>query len=152
MEVEKAIDPVNEDKGGVPTLHRTPDTIGDLINEAKEEAEAHTNGTRDTANRGDSVEKKSEETASPENDTASDDKPSERVREGQRWNDRPRKYENKNDRKPYKYDNKHDQAQYKKNIKSDLTSQHESSDPVAIRKQVGPPDISNIYSMLMTEG
>lgn len=45
---------------------------------------------------------------------------SKRVQEGQRWNDRNREKED-----------------YSKNIKSDLTSQEESNDPVAIRKQVG---------------
>lgn len=45
--------------------------------------------------------------------------PSKRVQEGQRWNDRNR-----------------ERKDYKKNIKSDFTSQKESSDPVAIRKQV----------------
>ncbi|MCJ1468597.1 hypothetical protein MMC07_007226 [Pseudocyphellaria aurata] len=44
---------------------------------------------------------------------------SKRVQEGQKWNDRNREW-----------------IDYKKNIKSDLTSQEESSDPVAIRKQV----------------
>ncbi|KAL8682442.1 MAG: hypothetical protein Q9186_001485 [Xanthomendoza sp. 1 TL-2023] len=46
--------------------------------------------------------------------------PSQRVQEGQRWNNR--------DSKP--------RVDHKKNYKSDLTSQAESSDPVEIRKQV----------------
>ena len=53
-------------------------------------------------------------------------RPSEKVREGQKWNDRPRKQcGDHNDRFPKKHNNK-----------SDLISQKESSDPVAIRKQV----------------
>ncbi|KAL6719876.1 hypothetical protein ACLMJK_001797 [Lecanora helva] len=56
-----------------------------------------------------------------------DGRPSKRVREGQRWNDR-------NDRPP-RY-NKYDRSDKKRNIKSDFTSQKESSDPIAIRKQV----------------
>lgn len=152
MEVEKAIDHLSEDKGAVTTVNQTQDVIGDLINEAKEEAEAYIDGTKDTAIGGDSVGKELKKSDRPEIDTTSHDKSSERVREGQRWNDRPRKFDNKNDRKPYKYGNKHDRAQYKKNIKSDLTSQQESSDPVAIRKQVGSPDMSSIYTKLITKG
>ena len=44
---------------------------------------------------------------------------SEKVLEGQKWNNRNRA-----------------KRDFKKNVKSDLTSQEESSDPVAIRKQV----------------
>lgn len=44
---------------------------------------------------------------------------SEKVVEGQKWNNRNR-----------------GKRDFKKNVKSDLTSQEESSDPVAIRKQV----------------
>lgn len=44
---------------------------------------------------------------------------SDKVSEGQKWNNRNR-----------------EQRDYKKNVKSDLTSQEESSDPAAIRKQV----------------
>lgn len=51
--------------------------------------------------------------------------PSERVKEGQQWNNRDRSTKPKIDRE-----------NYRKNIISDLTSQPESSDPVAIRKQV----------------
>ena len=47
-------------------------------------------------------------------DSTSTKDTSDRVRDGQRWNKRD----------------------FKKNVKSDLTSQEESSDPVAIRKQV----------------
>lgn len=46
--------------------------------------------------------------------------PSKRVQEGQRWNNR----------------NRDGPDSKKNNIKSDVTSQEESSDPVAIRKQV----------------
>lgn len=54
---------------------------------------------------------------------------SERVQEGQKWNNRDRsRKEDGQTQKPYE--------DYKKNIKSDMTSQEESSDPVKIRKQV----------------
>ena len=58
--------------------------------------------------------------APTKNGVSSSSKPSKRVQEGQKWNDRDR-----------------EKQDYSKNIKSDLTSQEESSDPVAIRKQVG---------------
>lgn len=150
MEVEKTIDHLNKDKGGVTTVDQTQDVVGDMISEAKQEVEAHANGTKDTTNGGDSVQKESKKSNGPENKAASDDKFSQCVREGQTWNDRPRKFDNQNDRKPYKYGNKHGRAQYKKNIKSDLTSQQESSDPVAIRKQVRCTDMSSIHTNLMT--
>ena len=66
---------------------------------------------------------------SPEasNDTK-DGKPTNgRRNSGHQTRGRDRKYGNKSDR-PFK--------NYRENVKSDLTSQEESSDPVAIRKQV----------------
>ncbi|KAL9576847.1 MAG: hypothetical protein Q9212_006770 [Teloschistes hypoglaucus] len=53
--------------------------------------------------------------------------PSKRVQEAQRYNKRSRDHHN-HDSKP--------RVDYSENYKSDLTSQEESSDPVAIRKQV----------------
>lgn len=47
---------------------------------------------------------------------------SDKVQEGQKWDNRNR-----------------GNRDFKKNVKSDLTSQEESSDPVAIRKQVRRP-------------
>ncbi|KAL8942788.1 MAG: hypothetical protein Q9216_001473 [Gyalolechia sp. 2 TL-2023] len=73
------------------------------------------------------VETNGHETAKEkdENVDAEKKEPSERVKEGQKWNNRDR---NARPRKDFK--------DYKKNYISDLTSQKESSDPVAIRKQV----------------
>lgn len=125
MEVKEATNISSDEKAGVPYTDDTQAAIVDPIKES--ETDGHTNGTSVT------IEEKSPETRamenprSPEKDTNADDRPTKRVREGQKWNDRSR----------YKYDNKHDRTQYKKNIKSDLTSQKESSDPDAIRKQVG---------------
>ncbi|KAL8714976.1 MAG: hypothetical protein Q9225_006461 [Loekoesia sp. 1 TL-2023] len=65
--------------------------------------------------------------------------PSERVKEGQRWNNRDR-----NGGRPRK-----DFQDYTKNYKSDLTSQKESSDPVAIRKQVNRSILSIDRLMLI---
>ena len=69
--------------------------------------------------------------ANQANISSNSELPSKRVQEGQKWNNRDR-----------------DRPDHKKNIKSDLTSQEESSDPVAIRKQVRN---SNHYrSLLLT--
>lgn len=63
--------------------------------------------------------------------------PSKRVQEAQRYNNRNRDHTNRDSKNR---DNKHRDNKppknYKENYKSDLTSQEESSDPVAIRKQV----------------
>lgn len=56
-------------------------------------------------------------------DSTSTQSTSDRVRDGQNWNKRD----------------------FRKNVKSDLTSQEESSDPVAIRKQVIFPVILSFY-------
>ncbi|KAL8937169.1 MAG: hypothetical protein Q9211_003817 [Gyalolechia sp. 1 TL-2023] len=71
------------------------------------------------------VETNGHETAEKDEDVDAEKKePSERVKEGQKWNNRDR---NGKARKDFE--------DYKKNYISDLTSQKESSDPVAIRKQ-----------------
>lgn len=154
MEIENEDHTIDEKRARSQTPNQAKDEIGDLITEAKEEAETRTNGTRASSNDDESVGKgeNKEHLKGTEDDTPKHDRPSERVREGQKWNDRPRKYENYSDRKPHKYDSKHDRAQYKKNIKSDLTSQKASSDPVAIRKQVELLIILQFYRKLMTEG
>ncbi|KAL8724665.1 MAG: hypothetical protein Q9181_006725 [Wetmoreana brouardii] len=71
------------------------------------------------------VESKGHEVAEEEGKPTVEHKkePSDRVREGQRWNNRDRDRHSK----PRK--------DFRENYKSDLTSQKESSDPVAIRKQ-----------------
>lgn len=59
---------------------------------------------------------------------------SKRVREGQKWNDRNR-----------------EKIDYTKNIKSDFTSQVESSDPIAIRKQVScSPTVSLLVELTVS--
>lgn len=81
------------------------------------------------------VETNGHEISDPKSENVSTEKkePSERVKEGQRWNNRDRN--GKSGRpgfKGYKKD-------FRDNYKSDLTAQEESSDPIAIRKQVGHP-------------
>ncbi|KAF6239410.1 hypothetical protein HO173_002672 [Letharia columbiana] len=127
MEVEEVTKPGSEDQVEVPSLGQSQDTIERLIEESK--SESQTNGT-EAASAGKSakspVEQEEKTRKEPEKESPSQDGPSKRVREGQKWNDRPRKqYGNPNDR-PHK----------RHNNKSDLVSQQESSDPVAIRKQV----------------
>ena len=84
--------------------------------EPSKEVAVETNGHETSENKNADVDAKRE--------------PSERVKEGQNWNNRDRNRDHNS--KPKK-----NFQDYKKNYKSDLTSQQESSDPVAIRKQVG---------------
>ena len=70
--------------------------------------------------------KTGEKRESTEKEPSNDDGISKRVREGRKWNERSRNHFIK---KPHGPD-------YRKNVKSDFTSQEESSDPFAIRKQV----------------
>ena len=128
METEEVTKPSNEDQSEVPSLDQSKNAIENLIEESK--AENQTNGTETTSNgkspknpvEQEDTKRKEFEKESPRRD----DGPSKRVREAQKWHDRPRKhYGNQNDR-PYK----------RHNNKADLVSQEESSDPVAIRKQV----------------
>lgn len=81
-----------------------------LVNEVNEPAKDETKNTKSA----DQTNVPTENESSNQTGTTS-----KRVREGQKWNDRNR-----------------ERIDYTKNIKSDLTSQEESSDPVAIRKQV----------------
>ena len=127
MEMEEATRPANQDQSGVPSLEQSQDAIEKLIEEAK--SESQTNGT-EVASNGMSpkspLEQEDKMHKEPEKESPKQDGPSKRVREGQKWNDRPRKqFGNHNDR-PHK----------RHNNKSDLVSQPESRDPVAIRKQV----------------
>ena len=122
MEVEKTAAQANGDAEEKPAVDRNKDAVGDLISESKTKSLAD-----DTIDGADAkILPKENADDNPKGDdkgSLGDEKPSKRVREGQKWNDRSRRY-NKNDRP------------IKRNNKSDLTSQEESSDPVAIRKQV----------------
>ncbi len=65
---------------------------------------------------------------------------SKRVQEAREHNNKRGDHHDHHDRRGrgggFKYNNVSSDRAYKNNIKSDLTSQEESSDPVAIRKQV----------------
>ena len=122
MEVEKAAIHANGAAAEKPAVDRTAEAVGDLISEHERKSPA--NNTTDGADANVSPEEKTEDRPKRgDKESLENDSPSKRVREGQKWNDRSRRY-NKNDRP------------VKRNNKSDLTSQQESSDPVAIRKQV----------------
>lgn len=139
MEVEEATRPANQDQAEVPSLDQSKNAIEKLIDDAK--SESQTNGT-EAALKGTSPKSPKEQEEKMHKETEKEsprhDEPSKRVREGQKWNDRPRKqYGNQNDR-PYK----------KHNNKSDLVSQPESRDPDAIRRQVC--NVSMLYNLSKT--
>ena len=147
MEVDEASKQLNGDKAVESATNHTKDSIGDLINEYKGESNL---GSTDNLADGEAKSKQAEEkkdvvekdssknyvkaeselaevkNKGVEKDASNDDRSSKRVRQGQRWNDRGNRFNSKPDQKTYQ-----------KNNKSDLTSQAESNDPIAIRKQVG---------------
>ena len=134
MEVEKAVELANEDKAAVPSLEDARDVIGKLIEESrpKEDTDSPIESTGDKVADG----KRTENDKEGESEQISKEEPSERVKEAQCYNNRDRGSRGRgrgrgNDR-PYQ-----DRYNRKNNIKSELTSQQESSDPAAIRKQVG---------------
>ena len=142
MATEEATKPSKEDQSEVPSLDQSKNTIENLMEESK--AENQTNGTETASNAKrpkspvEQEDKKRKE--SGKESPSRDDGPSKRVREGQKWNDRPRKhYGNQNDR-PYK----------RHNNKANLVFQEESSDPVAIRKQVCTSQCYTAFQRLMT--
>ena len=127
MEVEEAIRSPNGDQAGVSSIGQSQDAIDTLIEESRPDSQ--TNGT-DAASNGKSPkspgEQEDKKGKEPEKESPRVDGKSKRVREGQKWNDRPHK----------KYGNQYERPYKRHNNKSDLVSQQESSDPVAIRKQV----------------
>ena len=133
MEVEKTVHHINGEGKGAEPVDRSADAIEDLIDEHK--AENTPGGKNDTLKAKTLSDETEEKDKSPEKETSAEEKPSKRVQEGQKWNNRHPRYNNKIDR-----------AKYKNNIKSDLTSQIESSDPVAIRKQVDQSMLSTSCS------
>ena len=126
MEAEEAAKPVSGTTEETPSLSETSKTVEELLEEARPVEQ--TNGTKPPE--GDKNPENGDDNRKISNDEQpQQNQPSKRVQEGQRYNNRPR-----GDRKhKTPYPRKFDQ----RNIKSDLTSLQESSDPVAIRKQVG---------------
>ena len=130
MELEEAIKPANGDQAEAPSHEESRDNVEGSTKESQPEQQ--TNSTEAASNEkspkiSNSQEEQEGEThQQPEKETPAQGGPSKRVREGQKWNDRPRK----------QYGNQDDRPSKRHNNKSDLVSQQESSDPVAIRKQV----------------
>lgn len=127
MEGKEVTKSANGDQAEVPSIGQSTDTKEGLTEESK--SEIQTNNT-EAASNGKSPKSPAEQEDGKrkenEKKSPTHGRPSEKVREGQRWNDRPRKqYGDHNDRFPKRHNNR-----------SNLTSQKESSDPVAIRKQV----------------
>lgn len=127
MEAEEVTNHANGDQAGVPSLDESQNAIERLIEESKPESQMNGNEAASTGKSSTSPVDGEEKTRQEsEKEGPKQDEPTKRVREGQKWNDRPRKqYGNQNDR-PHK----------RHNNKSDLVSRQESSDPDAIRKQV----------------
>lgn len=130
---------INPDQAENPNFDHAIDSQGELLDENKEESQV--NGKADTANAISPDEDSRVKSQSPEKSTSTSDRPSKRVQEGQRYNNRDRKYNSIYDRTTYRSKNK-----------SDLTSQKESSNPGAIRKQVGYTRVSAMRNELMTTG
>ena len=87
----------------------------------------HTNGTSEKiSTEAENTSEKNGKTLEAQAPT--ENAPSNRVEEGRKWNNRDQN--KKSNFRPREY------KDYRQNIKSDLTSQKESDDPVAIRKQV----------------
>lgn len=126
MEAEEATKPVSGATEETPSLSETTKAVEELIDEARPAQQ--TNGTK--LSEDDQKPEDGDDNRKASNDEEPrQDQPSKRVQEGQRYNNRPRGGRDNNRPHPKRFD--------KKNIKSDLTSLQESSDPVAIRKQVG---------------
>ena len=134
MGVEEAIKPEDGDQAEAPSLEESPDKAEALTKDSQSEHDQTNPTEAGPTEKSSDISKNQEEKEGdkhkqPEKETPAQGEPSKRVREGQRWNDRPRK----------QYGNQDDRPSKRHNNKSDLVSQKESSDPVAIRKQVGVP-------------
>ena len=124
MEEEQANKLADGDQARASSLYNSQNTNEEYGEGAKMESQMHRIDTASLAkSRVEQGDEKLEESERRQ------DSPSERVQEGQRWNNRYRK----------QYGNQEDRPCKKHNNKADLVSQQESSDPFAIRKQVCPP-------------
>lgn len=125
--IHDVVGEVSEESAIIPTIDNLKSSVQEAVeNLATERVEEPpvsapvnevnepTNDETKNPNPEDQTKVSTENGASNQTETTS-----KRVQEGQKWNDRNR-----------------EKIDYKKNIKSDFTSQEESSDPVAIRKQV----------------
>lgn len=149
MEVEETTKLANGEQAEAPSLDQPQDKIQETTEDPEPESltnktEAASNG-KSAESAASPVEQKDEKRKLlPEKESPGQGGPSKRVREGQKWNERPRK----------QYDNQNDRLRKRHNNRSDLVSQEESSDPFAIRKQVCifPMFCDFIYSNNQTSG
>ena len=148
MEMEETIKPEIGDQAEAPLLEESRDNAEGSTKESQSEHD-QTNGTEAAPtekspkiSKNQEEQEEGEKHKQPEKETPAQGGPSKRVREGQKWNDRPRKQNGNQDDRPSQ----------RHNNKSDLVSQQESSDPVAIRKQVGIPSrcCTALYSLTTT--
>ena len=142
-EIENTTQDVVTEVDGESAIGPTVDDVKSAVEEAAvapvadKAEESHVNqpanGVNEPANDDTKTPNQTDQTRAAADDAASSQpgKPSKRVQEGQAWNNRNR-----------------ERVDYKKNIKSDVTTQDESSDPVAIRKQVDSP--SHCRSLIPT--
>ena len=126
MEAEEAAKSVSEATAQVPSLSETSKAGEELIEAARPVDE--TNGTK-LADDNKKPENGDDSRKAFNDEQPRQAQPSKRVQEGQRYNNRIRNEKNYNRTDQRKFD--------QRNIKSDPSSLQESSDPVAIRKQVG---------------
>ena len=133
MEGEEVPKSTNGDQAAVSSLSQSQDTIEKLPQEPK--SEDQTNDTEETSTAKSPVKQEDKAREEFEKKSPTQTGPSKNVREGQKWNDRPRKFHSDQKQRPQKWHNN----------KSDLLSQKESSDPVAIRKQVRTSSMLPIF-------
>lgn len=147
MEVDAATAPQTEGEAEAPSQAQTTSLPEGLTNSADgADAEKLTNDSTHVQN-GEKQELGKNEEAKPKVHVSAHVKDraenaSERVEEGRRWNERDRNRPRRDN-----YPNK----KFKSNNRSDLTSQEESSDPAAIRKQVRL-QMSALGQILLTQG
>ena len=138
MEIAKPDNYDLEVKPGIPLGKETQNATEEATSKTKADVK-EANGDTETAEgdlegstKGTGISDKQQNRKSTEKKTNSptQNEPSKRVREGQEWNNRSRYDKYGHNKSNYQ------KRDYNKNNRSNLASQQESSDPVAIRKQV----------------
>ena len=122
MEVAAATVETAQPESLVPSKEDVNDAVDTSTEQSKKKPQ--TNGDKATTEPEDPISKTQE--LKDENTAVKVEKPADRVREGQRYNNRPRFIERK----------QQEREVYRKNSKYDVGPQPETDDPIAIRKQV----------------
>ena len=133
MEGEEVPKSENGEQAVVSSLSQSQDAVKELPQESK--SESQTNNTEEASVTKSPVKQEDKGREEFEKESPRQTGPSKNVREGQKWNDRPRRYNSDQKDRPPKWHNN----------KSHLVSQKESSDPVAIRKQVRSCPMLHIF-------